>query len=90
MSWSSLPLLDPDGANLPLSVAADLFDVKISQLRKAVKERGLEPSGVIRMDDFRRSGRHPMAYPASKLVRIAEELSAPQGDEEGEVFPGSA
>lgn len=86
MSWNSLPIVEPDGSNLPLSVVASLHDIPVERLRKAVREQDLQPSGVIRMNDFRRSGRHPMAYPATELINIAQGLQGMPGDAGEEVF----
>lgn len=70
--WHSLPFVPLDGANWPVSVAAKILDVSEKDLRKGLKEQGVAPAGVIRMAGFRRSGRHPMAYPAANLINIAE------------------
>lgn len=74
MSWESLPLIEPDGQNWPLPFAARFLEVPESRLRQEVRDRGIEPAGVLKMDDFRRSGRHPRAYPAAELITIAEDL----------------
>jgi len=78
VGWESLPPVEPDGQNWPLPFAAKILDVSERRLRQEVKDRGIEPSGVLRMDDFRRSGRHPRAYPASQLITIAESFQKPQ------------
>jgi hypothetical protein len=72
LSWGSLPFVPLDGANWPLSVAAQVLGVPEKDLRKGIRQQGIAPAGVIRMSDFRRSGRHPMAYPAANLISIAE------------------
>lgn len=83
MGWDSLPLIEPDGQNWPLPFAARFLDVPERRLRQEVRDRGIEPSGVLKMDDFRRSGRHPRAYPAAELINIAESFrtSPPELDE---------
>ena len=75
--WRSLPFVDLDGTSWPLSLAAQLLGVRESDLRKQVKEEGLEPSGVIRMRAYRSQGRQPRAYPARDLIRIAESMEFP-------------
>ncbi len=72
--WESLPFVPCDGQNWPLSFAAEFLDIPERDLRKQVRDRGIEPTGVIRMAGFRRSGRQPMAYPAAELITIAEDL----------------
>lgn len=90
MSWTSLPFVEMNGQDWPISFAAQLLDVPEKDLRRGVKKQGIEPSGIIRVDGFRRSGRHPMAYPSAKLISIAEEIKDRQEDKEEELFPGSA
>lgn len=82
MPWSSLPILPPDGENWPLSVAAQVLDISEKDLRRQVNREKLEPSGVIRIAGFRRSGRHPMAYPAEALMAIADTLRPSQANRE--------
>ena len=80
--WVSLPFVPHDGQNWPLGFASQMLGIPESQLRKRVKQEGIEPAGVIRMAEFRRSGRQPMAYPAQKLIMIAEGMRPAQ--DEGE------
>ena len=47
--WQSLPFVDLDGQNWPLSVAAKVLDVPEDDLRHLVRITGLEPAGVMRM-----------------------------------------
>jgi len=77
VGWESLPPVDPDGQNWPLPFAAKILDVSERRLRKEVRDRGVEPSGVLKITDFRRSGRHPRAYPAAELIIIAESFQRP-------------
>jgi hypothetical protein len=81
--WESLPFVSCDGQNWPLGFAAKILEIPERELRKRVKQEQVEPAGVIRMADFRRSGRQPAAYPASELIRIAENIRTAQ-DNEGE------
>lgn len=78
--WGGLPFVPLDGRNWPVSFAAKLLDVPERELLRRIELEGLEPAGVIRMSGFRRSGRQPRAYPASELVRIAEDIRVPQVD----------
>lgn len=80
MPWSSLPILPPDGRNWPLSVAAQILDVSEQDLRRQINKEKLEPAGVIKLASFRRSGRHPMAYPAEALMAIADALRSSQAN----------
>lgn len=81
--WESLPFVPCDGRNWPLAFAAEFLDIPEKDLRKQIRDRGIEPAGVIRMAGFRRSGRQPRAYPAAELITIAESfrLSQPELDE---------
>lgn len=77
LGWKSLPFVDLDGTSWPLPFAAGLLGVPLADLRKRVKEEGLEPSGVMRMRDYRSQGRQPRAYLATELIRIAEAMEFP-------------
>ena len=70
--WSGKPFVDLDGQHWPLSFAAKILEIPLKDLQKLVKDTGLEPSGVIRMSEFRRQGRQPRAYEAVKLIEITE------------------
>lgn len=89
MGWDSLPLVPPDGDNWPLSLAAQLLDIPEKDLRRRVEREKVEPAGVIRMADFRRSGRHPKAYPSSELIRIAEGIRLAQAERQEKEIPRS-
>lgn len=75
--WEGLPLVACDGQNWPVAFAARFLDIPEKDLRKQIASRGIEPAGVIRMADFRRSGRNPRAYPAAELINIAESFRTP-------------
>ena len=78
--WQGLPFVPLDGRNWPIPLAAELLEVPERELRKRIKSEGVEPAGVIRMADFRRSGRQPRAYPSSELIRIAEAIGSAQAE----------
>jgi len=78
MGWESLPPVESDGQHWPLPFAAKILDISERRLRQEVRERGIEPSGVLKMADFRRSGRNPKAYPAAELITIAESFQRAQ------------
>lgn len=59
-----------DGNNWPLDFAAKMIGCPEKDLRDLIRIIGLEPAGTLKMASYRRSGRHPRAYDASKLVRI--------------------
>lgn len=84
LGWTGMSFVPLDGQNWPVSFAAKLLDIPERELRKQIKDEGIEPAGVIRMSGFRRSGRQPMAYPAAELIRIAEGITALQANGEGE------
>src|SRR5260370_18100814 len=73
--WGSIPFAELDGANWTLGFAAKLLDVPEKELRKRVKEEGLQPAGVINMRPFRSQGRAARAYPAGELIRISEAIT---------------
>jgi hypothetical protein len=72
--WKDIGFVDLDGQSWSLAFAAKVLDVPERDLRKRVREEGLEPVGVIRMRTFRSQGRQPRAYSAEELIRIAETL----------------
>ena len=85
--WKGLPFAELDGQDWPVSFAAGLLGIGEQDLRDLIRIAGLQPSGVIRISDFRRSGRQPKAYPATGLIRLCEvarslreEFSAEPGD----------
>ena len=80
MSWERLPFVDIDGKNWPVPFAAEMLGIPETDLRDLIRIIGIEPSGVIRMSDFRRSGRQPRAYPASSLIRVTEAVRSLSGD----------
>lgn len=72
MSWEGGEFVDQDGENWPLDFAAKMLSMPEKDLRDLVRIAGLEPAGVIRMAGFRRQGRAPRAYPAEKLILLAQ------------------
>lgn len=70
--WGSLPFVPLDGKNWPLDVAAKVLGMPLKDLQDLVRIVGLEPSGVIRMSEFRRQGRQPKAYDGEKLTTICD------------------
>jgi hypothetical protein len=81
--WAGAPFVDLDGQHWPLSFAAKILDVPLKDLRKLVREKGIEPSGVIRMAEFRRQGRAPRAYEAVRLIEITEAYQKSDGSANG-------
>ena len=73
--WQSLPFVDIDGQDWPVPFAAELLEIPEEDLRDLIRILRIEPSGVIRMSDFRRQGRQPRAYPAKKMIRISEAIA---------------
>lgn len=70
--WEGLPEVPADGTRWPLSFAAKMLDVDEKDLRTLVRIAGMEPSGTIRTAEFRRQGRNPRAYDASRLVALVQ------------------
>lgn len=70
--WKGEKFVPNDGTNWPLDVAASVLGIPEKDLRDLVRITGLQPVGVIRMASFRRQGRQPRAYDASKLCLIID------------------
>ena len=87
--WKSLSFVDIDGQAWPIPFAAEMLGMPEEDLRDLVRILGVQPSGVIRMSDFRRQGRQPRAYPAKTLIRISEAVRSLTEDLK-EDFPLSA
>lgn len=68
--WKGKPPVALDGNTWPLDFAAKTLGVSEKDLRDLVRIVRLEPAGTLKMAAYRRSGRHPRAYDASKLVRM--------------------
>lgn len=73
--WAGLPLVELDGQNWPLEFASKMLDIPVRDLSDLVRIAGLPPAGTIRMAAFSRQGRQPRAYPAGKLIMIAEAVT---------------
>jgi hypothetical protein len=71
--WSGVTPVELDGKNWPLDIAARLLDVPEKDLRKLVRQHGLQPAGTANMRPFRGSGRAARVYPAHDLIRITED-----------------
>lgn len=78
--WPGLPAVPPDGRNWPLDVAAKVLGMPEGDLRALVRILGVAPAGVIRTAPYARQGRHPRAYPAGVLLRIAEVVEGLRAD----------
>ena len=76
--WQGIPFVEIDGHNWPVSFAAEMLDLPEQDLRDLIRIAGIRPSGVIKMADFRRSGRQPRAYPATALIRVTEVMRSLQ------------
>lgn len=68
--WKGKRPVPVDGNTWPLDFAAKMLECPERDLRDLVRIVGLEPAGTLKMTSFRRSGRHPRAYDASKLVDL--------------------
>jgi hypothetical protein len=72
--WAGVPFVEFDGVNWPLDFAAKMLDIPLRDLTDLVRITGLRPAGTIRMASYRRQGRQPRAFEASRLIRIAEAI----------------
>lgn len=84
MSWEHLPELPLDGMHWPLPFAAGLLGITEKDLRRLVKQAGLEPAGTANMAEYRRSGRQPRVYAAKDLIALHEQVLLRSGDDRGQ------
>jgi hypothetical protein len=68
--WSGVPEVQIDGRNWPLGFAAKTLGCSERDLRDLIRIVGLEPSGTMKVAEFRRSGRNPRVYDATKLIKL--------------------
>jgi hypothetical protein len=68
--WGHAPEVPVDGTNWPLPFAAKTLDIPERDLRDLIRVVGLEPAGTMKMASYRRSGRNPRVYEASKLIKL--------------------
>lgn len=68
--WGHAPEVPMDGTNWPLPFAAKTLDIPERDLRELIRVVGLEPTGTMKMASYRRSGRNPRVYEASKLIKL--------------------
>jgi hypothetical protein len=68
--WGHAPDVPVDGTNWPLSFAAEHLSIPERDLRDLIRIVGLPPAGTMRMASYRRSGRNPRVYEASKLIKL--------------------
>ena len=59
-----------DGNTWPVEFAAGMLGCSEKDLRDMLRVLEVEPVGTLKMSSFKRSGRHPRAYDASKLVEM--------------------
>jgi hypothetical protein len=72
--WAHAPEVPVDGTNWPLGFAAKTLDIPERDLRDLIRVVGLPPAGTMKMATYRRSGRHPRVYEASKLIKLVTEV----------------
>jgi hypothetical protein len=89
MSWGHLPELPLDGMHWPIPFAAGLLGVAEKDLRKLVKDAGLEPAGTANMAGYRRSGRQPRVYAAKDLIALHEQFISRSCDGHAEAVVAS-
>lgn len=84
--WKGKPPVPVDGDNWPLDFAAATLGISEKDLRDMVRIVDLPPAGTMKMASYRRSGRNPRVYNASKLVKIysaVQELAQSLKDTQG-------
>jgi hypothetical protein len=72
--WGHAPEVPVDGTNWPLPFAAKTLDIPERDLRDLIRVVGLPPAGTMKMASYRRSGRNPRVYEASKLIKLVLEV----------------
>ena len=73
--WGGKPSVALDGHSWPVDFAAKAIGCSEKDLRDAIRILEIEPVGTLRMAAYRRSGRNPRAYDASKLVAMWQGLT---------------
>lgn len=68
--WQGKPEVALDGDNWPVDFAAKMLGCSEKDLRDLIRVTGLPPTGTLKMTSYRRSGRNPRAYDASKLIKL--------------------
>lgn len=68
--WGHAPEVPITGENWPLPFAAKTLDISERDLRDLIRVVGLPPVGTMKMASYRRSGRNPRVYEASKLIKL--------------------
>jgi hypothetical protein len=68
--WAGKPPVALDGNTWPVDFAAKMIGCSEKDLRDLIRITGLEPAGTLKMASYRRSGRNPRAYDASKLIKL--------------------
>lgn len=76
--WKGSPVIELDGSCWPLDFAAKSLGVPARDLRDLVRIVELTPAGTMRMSPYRRSGRQPRVYDATKLVKLYEAIRSLQ------------
>jgi hypothetical protein len=78
--WSSqgLPVVADDEKLWTAAQAAVLLgppDLSVSEVRRLIRERGLEPAGKRRTTGYGQSGRYARVYRAEELIEAYDRLS---------------
>jgi hypothetical protein len=74
--WKGIPPAEFDGKSWTIPFASKLLGVSSDALRVIVREIGLEPSGTLNLREYRSQGRAARAYPARRLIAIAEAVDS--------------
>jgi hypothetical protein len=72
--WTGKLPVPLDGNSWPVEFAAKTIGCSVKDLRDAIRILGVEPVGTLKFSSYRRSGRNPRAYDASKLVEMWDGL----------------
>lgn len=70
--WKGIPPAEFDGKSWTIPFASKLLGISPDTLRAIIREIGLEPSGTLNLREYKSQGRAARAYPAGRLIAIAE------------------
>jgi hypothetical protein len=70
--WKGIPPAEFDGKSWTIPFASKLLGISSDTLRAIIREIGLEPAGTLNLREYRSQGRAARAYPARRLIAIAE------------------
>ena len=78
--WAGIPKAELNGRSWTLDFASRHLEIPEDLLRATIKYLEIEPAGTLNLRPYRSQGRTPRAYPAGKLIAIAEALATLKDD----------